>query len=148
MSTILLSFLKTIKWKTTGDVNVTINELLELPKEKLNQRVEDIYRELTVFLPDAGIKESGWLKKSFESNVWTLDNLGAIFTYLKRHIEYWSWRTDLSEASKNRVAFAFSYLIAVRHVGKENADEIVKNAPPNFPQYSILPQLLEDFQQI
>lgn len=141
----MIEFLKTLKWKTPGNANVTVNQLLELPPSKMKKRIEEICYELS-FLPNTKkLKECAILKKTLESSQWTLNNMGVVFSYFKKNIEFWSWRADLSEANKNRVAYAFTYLIAVRHLGKKQAYDIVQKAPSGFVQANMLPQLLEEY---
>lgn len=141
----MIEFLKTIKWKTPGNANVTVNKLLELPPEKMKNRIEEIYNELSMLPNIKKLKEYAMLKKTFESSEWTLNNISVVFTYFKNNIEYWSWRADLTETCKNRVAFAFAYLIAVRHIGKKQAYDIIQKAPSGFVQSTMLPQVLEEY---
>lgn len=146
----MMKFLKGLKWKAPGNANVTINELLEMPPDKLRQRAKEIYHELTTYFPvsDMGLKWEAAMKKTLESNSWTFNDLSLMFSYYKKNIEYWSWRTDLTEASKNRVAYAFAYLTAVEHVGREEADRIARSAPPGYAQADILPQIFKDYPKV
>ncbi len=130
-------FYSGMTWKTPGDADASINELLELSSSEIKERGGAIYNEIL------RASEEPSLRFYLNKKRWTYHDIGRMSLTFRKDIAYWSWRRDLSEKNQTRVSFVFSYLMAVSLFGETEAHNIIRSAPPSFIQPGLMEKLLK-----
>lgn len=118
-----LELINGLTWKHKGDEEITINELLELPPDKMEKHVDFIINELKT--SQEVIQVRGIVK----SKDWVQKDVFNLLIYFGKDIEHWCWRNDLSEKNAKRVALVFVYLIGKKLMGREKIDILFDKCP-------------------